>query len=77
MALEQLSIVVGAVVGFWTGFLTRDSKAIDLYPPQYSRFTQSLHHGHGVCRSSFSCFLPLCSLSGPCSSTSCRLRPDC
>lgn len=24
MALEQLSIVIGAVVGFWTGFLTRD-----------------------------------------------------
>lgn len=24
MALEQLSIVLGAVLGFWTGFATRD-----------------------------------------------------
>lgn len=26
LALEQFSIVLGAVVGFWTGFFTRDSK---------------------------------------------------
>jgi hypothetical protein len=24
MALEQFSIVLGAVLGFWTGFFTRD-----------------------------------------------------
>ena len=27
MALEQLSIVLGVVFGFWTGFITRDSKS--------------------------------------------------
>ncbi|PSR72715.1 hypothetical protein PHLCEN_2v11410 [Hermanssonia centrifuga] len=26
MALEQFSIVLGAVLGFWTGFFTRNSK---------------------------------------------------
>ena len=26
MALEQFAIVLGAVLGFWTGFFTRDSK---------------------------------------------------
>ena len=26
MALEQLAIVLGVVVGFWTGFLTRNCK---------------------------------------------------
>lgn len=26
MALEQLSIVLGVVFGFWTGFMTRESK---------------------------------------------------
>ena len=25
MALEQFSIVLGVVFGFWTGFMTRDS----------------------------------------------------
>ena len=27
LALEQFSIVLGCVVGFWTGFLTRNSKS--------------------------------------------------
>lgn len=26
MALEQLAIVLGVVLGFWTGFATRDSE---------------------------------------------------
>lgn len=30
MALEQLSIVVGAVIGFWTGFLTRNGAFLRL-----------------------------------------------
>ncbi len=31
MALEQFAIVLGAVLGFWTGFFTRDSTSV-LYP---------------------------------------------
>jgi MFS family permease len=27
MALEQFSIVLGVVIGFWIGFATRDSKS--------------------------------------------------
>ena len=27
MALEQFSIVIGAVLGFWTGYFTRNRKA--------------------------------------------------
>jgi len=34
MALEQLSIVLGVVFGFWTGFITRSSMSLFffLYP---------------------------------------------
>jgi hypothetical protein len=28
MALEQFSIVLGVVLGFWTGFFTRDGKIL-------------------------------------------------
>lgn len=30
LALEQFSIVLGCVLGFWTGFLTRNSKSDSL-----------------------------------------------
>lgn len=30
MALEQFSIVLGVVLGFWTGFLTRDCELVIL-----------------------------------------------
>jgi MFS family permease len=30
LALEQFSIVLGCVLGFWTGFLTRNSKSVRL-----------------------------------------------
>lgn len=50
MALEQFAIVVGAVLGFWTGFFTRDST----YPRAYmqciapngpSGQSEDQHHG--------------------------------
>jgi ABC-type phosphate transport system permease subunit len=36
MALEQLSIVLGVVFGFWTGFITRSSMLISLLPQDIS-----------------------------------------
>lgn len=32
LALEQLAIVLGVVVGFWTGFLTRNGKQFYRHP---------------------------------------------
>lgn len=40
MALEQLSIVVGCVLGFWTGFVTRDGSCFRMTsdPPSSPRY---------------------------------------
>lgn len=37
MALEQLSIVLGVVFGFWTGFITRSSMCISNIACSYRR----------------------------------------
>lgn len=39
MALEQFSIVLGVVLGFWTGFMTRSSMQLFYY--------RSYHRSHG------------------------------
>jgi Sugar (and other) transporter len=31
LAMEQFSIVLGCVVGFWTGFLTRHGELLSLF----------------------------------------------
>ena len=50
MALEQFAIVVGAVLGFWTGFFTRDSTYPRAYmqciaPNEPSGQSKDQHHG--------------------------------
>lgn len=49
MALEQFSIVLGVVVGFWTGFVTRSSmfassSRLFLLSPTYSTIVCFLAH---------------------------------
>lgn len=52
MALEQFSIVLGAVLGFWTGFFTHNGTRSDAGSPTYCSLRsdrQSLVRCHGVC----------------------------
>ncbi len=46
MALEQLSIVLGVVLGFWTGFLTRNcEQPLTLFHPSVSSHSFCISYG--------------------------------
>lgn len=61
MALEQFSIVLGAVLGFWTGFFTRNGTCVSgetAYTQCSPRSKQQFpDRRHGVSRSEYSSVL--------------------